>query len=644
MGTILSVPADYLTIQEAVDHSVVGDTILVAEGEYIERVIITTQDLTLASLFLQDSLEQHISNTRIVCNFDPDSTNRPLTLADSLEGTFRLVGLTLAGGEVTNGYGGGFRARYSTVILEHCHFESNSANRGSGASLWGCDGEITNCAFSNNTSTTNGGGLGIDRGTYCVVNNRFINNIASSLEGGGLASGSSSGTLRGNTFVNNWSKNIGGGADIYGSITRGSWTIVNNRFLENESAVGGGLSVMNMVFCRIDSNYFDSNYAERDFDNGRMGAGGGLWLNAAIDSVICSYNTFIHNYTNGDAAAMGILGSYEFHHNIFLLNMGCQSSGSYAFHGNDPEVLAHGHHNLYIRNQNYSCYSDRLFYNACVGAALNSNLTLCYNDFYYQNGPAAAQEREYPEYSQLDVFYNYWGDPSGPYQAAQNPDGLGDTVAIDTDVIPFETEPCTPWLPPQSFDLVFPSENEIVVGDTVVFRWQPSFDANEEDDLTYRVEIANNPSFTNADTTLIVNDTVLVVPDFPQNEFTWWRVRVRDPLTLEAWSTTTNSFVVVEDFMPETDDGLPTEFAIKELYPNPFNASARIVVAVPQPCELHAAVYDVLGREVAVLASGSVERGYRGFTWTPEGASGLYLLALTNDLGWTTTRKLFYVK
>ena len=38
-ATVINVPSDYTTIQEGLDASVDGDTVLVSEGEYFENLI-----------------------------------------------------------------------------------------------------------------------------------------------------------------------------------------------------------------------------------------------------------------------------------------------------------------------------------------------------------------------------------------------------------------------------------------------------------------------------------------------------------------------------------------------------------------------------------------------------------------------------
>ena len=56
--TIL-IPEDYLTIQEGIDASVDGDTVLVADGDYVENLVLD-KSIVLASLAIYDNLDEWI--------------------------------------------------------------------------------------------------------------------------------------------------------------------------------------------------------------------------------------------------------------------------------------------------------------------------------------------------------------------------------------------------------------------------------------------------------------------------------------------------------------------------------------------------------------------------------------------------------
>ena len=70
-ATIINVPSDYSTIQEGINASVDGDTVLVAQGNYIENLVLE-KEIVLASHAIYDDLgsnwtnNEHIANTRIM--------------------------------------------------------------------------------------------------------------------------------------------------------------------------------------------------------------------------------------------------------------------------------------------------------------------------------------------------------------------------------------------------------------------------------------------------------------------------------------------------------------------------------------------------------------------------------------------------
>tara|TARA_Y100001980_G_C14427648_1_gene216940 strand:- start:81 stop:668 length:588 start_codon:yes stop_codon:yes gene_type:complete len=65
-STVINIPADYSTVQERLDASAEGDTVLVYEGEYFENLILD-KEIVLASHAIYDQLETNwISNQYIV--------------------------------------------------------------------------------------------------------------------------------------------------------------------------------------------------------------------------------------------------------------------------------------------------------------------------------------------------------------------------------------------------------------------------------------------------------------------------------------------------------------------------------------------------------------------------------------------------
>ncbi|MBU1984063.1 T9SS type A sorting domain-containing protein, partial [bacterium] len=99
---------------------------------------------------------------------------------------------------------------------------------------------------------------------------------------------------------------------------------------------------------------------------------------------------------------------------------------------------------------------------------------------------------------------------------------------------------------------------------------------------------------------------------------------------------------------PLADLPLPTEFALGQNFPNPFNPQTTIPFALPARAELTLRVFDVLGREVDALAAGAFNAGYHTLTWDASRfGSGVYfyrLDALAGDRSFQATRKLMLLK
>lgn len=86
----------------------------------------------------------------------------------------------------------------------------------------------------------------------------------------------------------------------------------------------------------------------------------------------------------------------------------------------------------------------------------------------------------------------------------------------------------------------------------------------------------------------------------------------------------------------------PQAFVLTHPYPNPFRDEATLALTVPeQAAPLRLAVFDVLGREVAVLAEGTLAPGEHALTLDGAGLpSGLYLVRLETGRQSETIRVL----
>ena len=94
---------------------------------------------------------------------------------------------------------------------------------------------------------------------------------------------------------------------------------------------------------------------------------------------------------------------------------------------------------------------------------------------------------------------------------------------------------------------------------------------------------------------------------------------------------------------------LPEEFSISQNFPNPFNPVTSITFDVAEMDEISLIVYDLAGKEVAILASGTYSPGRYIVEWNAinnagDGiVSGMYIYRyISNEKA--IIRKMLYLK
>jgi hypothetical protein len=118
-ATIINIPDDYPTIQEGIDASIDGDTVLVQPGTYVENVIFYGHNIVLGSLFLMTGDTSYISQTVI----DGSGVTAVIFMSGE-DSTAALKGFT-----VQNGYtvecGGGIICLDSSPLIAYNIIRNN---------------------------------------------------------------------------------------------------------------------------------------------------------------------------------------------------------------------------------------------------------------------------------------------------------------------------------------------------------------------------------------------------------------------------------------------------------------------------------------------------------------------------------------
>jgi len=90
----------------------------------------------------------------------------------------------------------------------------------------------------------------------------------------------------------------------------------------------------------------------------------------------------------------------------------------------------------------------------------------------------------------------------------------------------------------------------------------------------------------------------------------------------------------------DDDTVIPSIFSVSDNYPNPFNPRTEFTVSIPERSHVVVNIYDILGRQVALLAEGDYTAGRYRMEWTGKtdvnavAPSGVYLLIVQagNDM------------
>ena len=288
--TPLLVPAEYGSIQQAINAAAWGDTIIVSPGTYHENIHFLGKNLTLTSE------DPYNPNTAADTVIQGNGTVSVVAFAGTENTACHLVGFTITGGHGTEpGYGGGIQGNGTTANINNCIIKQNSAYR-RGGGLFDCDGPITNCAITENSvsspASAEGAGLHSCDGpiTNCTISYNTSGTPSQSGFGGGLYN--CQGPITGCAIIGNSAGGNGGGlfdcdgpisyCNIVANAARHQWT----------QSRGGGLY-------RCDGNITECSVT----DNIALESGGGFYqCRGIITDCLISANKAI-DYDGGGLRA-----------------------------------------------------------------------------------------------------------------------------------------------------------------------------------------------------------------------------------------------------------------------------------------------------------------------------------------------------
>jgi alpha-amylase len=192
--------------------------------------------------------------------------------------------------------------------------------------------------------------------------------------------------------------------------------------------------------------------------------------------------------------------------------------------------------------------------------------------------------------------------------------------------------------------LTFPISGARDVQQPIALTW-----TSVENATQYEVQMSRTQTFLSFAVRTFTDQVILNVADLTDNVRFFWRVRGVSSGGVGPWSSTFN-FVTELPVSIDTDTPeLPTELGLAQNHPNPFNPTTVIQYAIPQQnagssASVRISVYDILGREIAVLVDQPMAPGRYTVTFDAAGvSSGIYLYRLQYGNS-VMTRKMTIMK
>jgi hypothetical protein len=112
---------------------------------------------------------------------------------------------------------------------------------------------------------------------------------------------------------------------------------------------------------------------------------------------------------------------------------------------------------------------------------------------------------------------------------------------------------------------------------------------------------------------------------------------------INLWSATGCSGTIVTGITHNGNE-IPKTYSLSQNYPNPFNPSTDIKFSIPKNSAVKLTVFDITGKEVAVLVDGQLNAGIYKYNFDASNiATGVYFYKVEAD-GFTDVKKMMLIK
>lgn len=180
---------------------------------------------------------------------------------------------------------------------------------------------------------------------------------------------------------------------------------------------------------------------------------------------------------------------------------------------------------------------------------------------------------------------------------------------------------------PGSFTLTAPFQQAVVDSLTPTYRWTPS-----ENAANYLLQVYDNPEYAHP---MLYSDFVEGTRAKPlislePGQTYYWRVRARSAAGETSWVNGSFSTSLTAVNIDEDAPGLPHKVTLHPAYPNPFNPSTTVRFDLPNSQDVDLAMYDVLGRRLSTIRSGTLPAGQHSVLLDAGTyATGVYIVRLS---------------
>ena len=110
------------------------------------------------------------------------------------------------------------------------------------------------------------------------------------------------------------------------------------------------------------------------------------------------------------------------------------------------------------------------------------------------------------------------------------------------------------------------------------------------------------------------------------------------------------SFISIEPLSSSANALIPSDYGIKDIYPNPFNPIVNINFSIKEFSNVELNVYDLSGALVGIVFDDFIAPGYHSVSWNASSgiggkvSSGIYMLTMDVDKKHLSTRKIVFIK